>query len=109
MLFWPLELPDIRDLSAHQNAPAIAVTLDTLFADLSRAIRTVAQGQFAYFAKADPFVRAVTMAAEGADLLGAQAAQAAGSAVVCVLPFPFDAYQRDFSSPAAAGYCALGP
>ena len=92
-----------RDLSARQNAPAIAVTLDTLFADLSRAVRTAAQGQFAYFAKADPFVRAVTMAAEGADLLGAQAAQAAGSAVVCVLPFPFDAYQRDFSSPAAAG------
>jgi hypothetical protein len=92
-----------RDLSARQNAPAIAVTLDTLFAGLSRAVRTAAQSQFAFFAKADPFVRAVTMAAEGADLLGAQAAQAAGSAVVCVLPFPFDAYQRDFSSPAAAG------
>jgi hypothetical protein len=92
-----------RDLSARQNAPAIAVTLDTLFAGLSRAVRTAAQGQFAFFAKADPFVRAVTMAAEGVDLLGAQAAQAAGSAVVCVLPFPFDAYQRDFSSPAAAG------
>ena len=41
------------------------------------------------------------MAAEGADLLGAQAAQNAGSALVCVLPFPFDEYQRDFSSPAA--------
>ena len=41
------------------------------------------------------------MAAEGADLLGAQAAQAAGSAIVCVSPFPLDEYQRDFSSPAA--------
>ena len=90
-----------RDLSARQNAPAIAVTLDTLFAGLSRAVRTAAQGQFAFFAKADPFVRAVTMAAEGADLLGAQAAKNAGSAVVYVLPFPFDQYQRDFSPPAA--------
>jgi hypothetical protein len=41
------------------------------------------------------------MAAEGADLLGAQAAKNAGSAVVYVLPFPFDQYQRDFSPPAA--------
>jgi hypothetical protein len=45
-------------------------------------------------------VRAVTMAAEGADLLGAQAAEHAGGAAVCVLPFPFEEYQRDFSPPA---------
>ena len=42
------------------------------------------------------------MAAEGADLLGAQAARAAGSAIVCVLPFAFDEYARDFSSPTTA-------
>ena len=88
-----------RDLGANPSTPAIAATLDTLFANLSRAVRTVGQNEF--FSKAEPFVRAVTMAAEGADLLGAQAAQNAGSALVCVLPFPFDEYQRDFSSPAA--------
>ena len=88
-----------RDLGANPSTPVIAATLDTLFANLSRAVRTVGQNEF--FSKAEPFVRAVTMAAEGADLLGAQAAQNAGSALVCVLPFPFDEYQRDFSSPAA--------
>jgi hypothetical protein len=85
-----------RDLGA--NAPAIAATLDTLFATLSRAVRAAGQNEF--FSKAEPLVRAVTMAAEGADLLGAQAAEHAGSAVVCVLPFPFEEYQRDFSPPA---------
>jgi hypothetical protein len=88
-----------RDLGANPSTPVIAATLDTLFANLSRAVRTVGQNEF--FSKAEPLVRAVTMAAEGADLLGVQAAQNAGSAVVCVLPFPFDEYQRDFSSPAA--------
>jgi len=88
-----------RDLGANPSTPAIAATLDTLFTNLSRAVRTVGQNEF--FSKAAPFVRAVTMAAEGADLLGAQAAQNAGSALVCVLPFPFNEYQRDFSSPAA--------
>jgi hypothetical protein len=88
-----------RDLGANSNTSVIAATLDTLFANLSRAVRTVGQNEF--FSKAEPFVRAVTMAAEGADLLGAQAAQNAGSALVCVLPFPFNEYQRDFSSPAA--------
>src|ERR1700742_4496649 len=89
-----------RDLGANPSTPVIAATLDTLFAHLSRAVRTVGQNDF--FSKAEPLVRAVTMAAEGADLLGAQAAQNVGNAVVCVLPFPFDEYQRDFSSPAAA-------
>ena len=83
-----------RDLGANSNTSVIAATLDTLFANLSRAVRTVGQNEF--FSKAAPLVRAVTMAAEGADLLGAQAAQNAGSAVVYVLPFPFDEYQRDF-------------
>ena len=86
-----------RDLGA--NTPAISATLDTLFANLSRAVRTAGQNEF--FSKAEPLVRVVTMAAEGADLLGAQAAKNAGSAVVYVLPFPFDQYQRDFSPPAA--------
>ena len=48
-----------RDLGANPSTPVIAATLDTLFANLSRAVRTVGQNEF--FSKAEPFVRAVTM------------------------------------------------
>jgi hypothetical protein len=91
-----------RNLQENPNTPTIAATLDTLFANLSRALRTVAQDELPFFLNAEPVLRTVSMAAEGADLLGAQAAQVAGSAIVCVLPFPFDEYQRDFSSPTVA-------
>jgi hypothetical protein len=90
-----------RDLQADPNTSTIAATLNTLFANLSRALRDAAQHELPFFSNAEPVLRTVCMAAEGADLLGAQAAQAAGSAIVCVLPFPLDEYQRDFSSPAA--------
>ena len=93
-----------RDLGANSNTSVIAATLDTLFANLSRAVRTVGQNEF--FSKAKPFVRAVTMAAEGADLLGAQAAQNAGSALVCVLPFPFNRVSTGFFF-TSGGYCTL--
>src|SRR6516165_6493329 len=91
-----------RDLQADPHTSAIAATLNTLFANLSRALRDAAQHELPFFSNAEPVLRTVCVAAEGADLLGAQAAQAAGSAIVCVLPFPLDEYQRDFSSPAAA-------
>jgi hypothetical protein len=44
-----------RDLGANPSTPAIAATLDTLFTNLSRAVRTVGQNEF--FSKAAPFVR----------------------------------------------------
>jgi hypothetical protein len=91
-----------RKLRADANTSTIATTLDALFADLSRALREVAQHEAPFFSKAAPVLRTVCMAAEGADLLGAQAARAAGSAIVCVLPFPFDEYARDFSSSTTA-------
>jgi len=91
-----------RNLLANPNTSAIVATLNTLFANLSRALRDATQHESSFFSNAEPVLRTVCMAAEGADLLGAQAAQAAGSAIVCVLPFPLDEYQRDFSSPAAA-------
>ena len=91
-----------RDLQADPNTSPIVTTLNTLFANLSRALRDAARHELSFFSNAEPVLRTVCMAAEGADLLGAQAAQAAGSAIVCVLPFPLDEYQRDFSSPAAA-------
>ena len=40
-----------RDLGANPSTPAIAATLDTLFTNLSRAVRTVGQNEF--FSKAD--------------------------------------------------------
>jgi hypothetical protein len=91
-----------RNLHANPNTPLIAATLHSLFADLNRALRSAAQHELLFFSKAEPVLRTVCMAAEGADLLGAQAARAAGSATFYVLPFPFDEYQRDFSSPTAA-------
>jgi len=90
-----------RDLGgANPNTPIVVATLNTLFANLSRALQTALQ-EAPFFSNTAPVVRTVCMAAEGADLLGARAARTAGTAVVCVLPFPFDDYQQDFSSPAA--------
>ena len=91
-----------RDLQADPNTSPIVTTLNTLFANLSQVLRDAARHELSFFSNAEPVLRTVCMAAEGADLLGAQAAQAAGSAIVCVLPFPLDEYQRDFSSPVAA-------
>jgi hypothetical protein len=91
-----------RNLQGNPNTSIIAATLQSLFADLNRALRSTAQHEVPFFSKAEPVLRTVCMAAEGADLLGAHAARAAGSATFCVLPFPFDEYQRDFSSPTAA-------
>ena len=91
-----------RKLRADSHTSTIATTLDALFANLSRALREAAQHESPFFSRAAPVLRTVCMAAEGADLLGAQAARAAGSAIVCVLPFAFDEYARDFSSPTAA-------
>ena len=71
-----------RDLQADPNTSTIVATLNTLFAHLSRALRDTAQHELSFFSNAEPVLRTVCMAAEGADLLGAQAAQAAGSAIV---------------------------
>jgi hypothetical protein len=87
---------------ANPNTAIIAATFNTLFANLSGALQRAAQQEAQFFANTAPVLRTFCMAAEGADLLGAQAAQAAGSGVVYVLPFSFDEYQRDFSSPIAA-------
>jgi hypothetical protein len=91
-----------RNLRADAITSTIAATLDGLFADLSCALRDAAQRESPFFSSAEPILRTVCMVAEGADLLGVQAARAAGSAIVCVLPFAFDEYARDFSSPTAA-------
>src|SRR5262245_25447576 len=90
-----------RDLQADPNTSPIVATLNTLFASLSRALRDAAQHELSFFSNAEPVLRTGRMAAEGADLLGAQAAQAAGSAIVCVSPCRFDEAQREFPSPAA--------
>jgi hypothetical protein len=96
-----------RKLRADANTSTIATTLDALFANLSRTLRDAAQHESPFFSRAAPVLRTVCMAAEGADLLGAQAARGAGSAIVCVLPFAFDEYARDFSSPTTANAARL--
>jgi hypothetical protein len=89
-----------RNIDAENENSAISATLEKLFVNLGRALSIVVEKEAAFFSKTEPALRTVCMAAEGADLLCAQAARAAGSAVVCVLPFPFEEYQKDFSSPA---------
>src|SRR6516165_8080448 len=70
-----------RNLLANPNTSAIVATLNTLFANLSRALRDATQHESSFFSNAEPVPRTVCMAAEGADLLGAQAAPAAATAL----------------------------
>jgi hypothetical protein len=88
-----------RNLDAENANSDISAALEALFVNLRRALSIAAEKEAFFFSKAQPALRTVSMAAEGADLLCTQAARAAGSAIVCVLPFTFEEYQRDFSSP----------
>lgn len=91
-----------RNLGADVDTRALRAALDSVFARLSDGLKTVSDREHAFFSSAAPRLRTICMAAEGADLLGAQAARAAGSELACVLPFEFEEYRNDFSSPDAA-------
>jgi hypothetical protein len=83
-------------------AEPIRMILADLLKRLSEALRRVAADNAAFFSASDPTLRAITMAADGADLIGAEAARAAGLELACVLPFPVDEYQKDFAPASGA-------
>ena len=91
-----------RNIGTDADRRALRVALDSVFTGLSDGLKSVAERERAFFSKAEPRLRTICMAAEGADLLGAQAARAAGSEIACVLPFVFEEYRHDFSAPDAA-------
>jgi hypothetical protein len=81
---------------------AIELALGTILEMAQRALAPAIAPDQAYFAATMPTARLVTMAAEGADLLGARAAGKYGLALSCVLPFPWSEYRHDFSPTYAA-------
>jgi hypothetical protein len=85
-----------RELDAARAA-AIEQAIGTVIEALLRALPPAIAQEAVYFAATKPIARLVTMAAEGADLIGARAAGKRGVAIACVLPFAWDEYRHDFS------------
>jgi hypothetical protein len=82
------------------TADSISPAFDRIFRSLAGAFETAAAANTSFFSGATPKMRVVCMAADGADLLGAVAAQKCGAEVAVILPFPADEYRKDFG-PAA--------
>src|SRR5437773_1821785 len=61
------------------TAAAVEADLAKLVGDLSRATQATVAAAPDYFAPGPPLLRVVTMAADGADLLGARVARAAAA------------------------------
>jgi hypothetical protein len=76
--------------------------LASLIGDLSRAFRATIAAESGYFASREPLLRVVTMAADGADLLGARAGLANDSELSLILPYDRAEYRKDFTDAAAA-------
>jgi hypothetical protein len=90
-----------RDMTLHDHiAQAVATTLNELFATLTHSFKKAIREDPTFFSNAEPVLRAIGMVAEGADLIGTQAARRAGAEIACILPFAFDEHQKDFRSPA---------
>jgi hypothetical protein len=68
----------------------------TVLNALCQALHHAVQKDAAFFSRAKPKIRFVTMAAEGADLSGAHAAMTAGADVAFIMPFAWDEYCADF-------------
>jgi hypothetical protein len=81
---------------------ALAVTFDSLLLRFARALTLAARKNCCFFSSAEPILRVISCAAEGADLLGARCARTLGAEIACILPFSFDEYRKDFVSPAAS-------
>ena len=65
------------------------------------AFAHAAAANVAFFSGERPVLRAICMAADGADLLGARAARNSGADLAVVLPFSVDEYKKDFTSAVA--------
>jgi hypothetical protein len=90
-----------RNVAQHDHtAQSVAATLDELLDTLTRSFRKAISEDSAFFSNSKPVLRVTGMLAEGADLMGAQAARDSGAEISCILPFAFEEYQKDFSCPA---------
>jgi hypothetical protein len=83
------------------TAAAVAAAFDAVFRKLVPAFANAAVANAAFFSGERPVLRAICMAADGADLLGARAARDSGADLAVVLPFSVDEYKKDFTSAAA--------
>jgi hypothetical protein len=75
---------------------SIEQSILTVLNTLCHAVHNAAEEDAAFFSPAKPKIRFVTMAAEGADLSGTNAAIKAGADVAFIVPFAWDEYCADF-------------
>ena len=93
-----------RDIGVEgRKADAVAAALYSVFRKLSSAFINAAAVDRAFFSHETPTLRALCMAADGADLLGARAAHQCGAEIAVVFPYAADEYKTDFESAAAIG------
>jgi hypothetical protein len=87
-------------IDAH--APAIAANIQGILARLRLAVVSVClDSKFLY--PANPVLRIVGMAAEGADLIAMKAAHDLSLPIACILPFPIDEYCKDLTGAPSLG------
>jgi hypothetical protein len=82
-------------------AAAVEAQINKLLGDLKAASQATVTDESRYFLPLPPRLRILTMAAEGADLLGARAAQTVGADLNLIFPYDRTEYRHDFISPAA--------
>lgn len=75
---------------------SIEQSILTVLNPLRHAVHNAAEKHAAFFSPAKPKIRFVTMAAEGAELSGTNAAMKAGADVAFIMPFAWDEYCADF-------------
>lgn len=82
-------------------AHSVQGALTDLLRRLSLALEQAVLQNAAYFSDDKPRVRVMTMAADGVDLAGAQAALDCGLQLACILPFEPAEYLNDFGPTSA--------
>jgi hypothetical protein len=92
-------------ITGHRNIGADAeltrsarAAVTDLLRRMTRALDEVVAKDANYFSDDKPILRVVTMAADGADLAGAQAARDCSLELACILPFEIAEYLNDFTS-----------
>jgi hypothetical protein len=99
-----------RDLaSVPETQQAIEDSIAGILASLTSALRGASEIDKAFFSPDESKLLFLTMAADGADLLGARAAARCGVDHACILPFPMAEYSKDFEArqlPAASEFIA---
>jgi hypothetical protein len=82
-------------------AQAVEAVLARVLSEVDALFRQIVAAEWPFFSGADPNLRLVGTAADGAGLLAARAARALGAELACILPCAQDEYEKDFSTPAA--------